>query len=43
MTIQANQCPTGYEVNNYVNVKLRDITKAGIIIDAVTARGDLTV
>jgi uncharacterized protein YggE len=35
--------PTGYEVNNYVNVKLRDITKAGIIIDAVTAAGgDLT-
>jgi uncharacterized protein YggE len=34
---------TGYEVNNYVNVKVRDITKAGTIIDAVTAAGgDLT-
>jgi hypothetical protein len=35
--------PAGYEVNNYVNVKLRDITKAGTVIDAVTAAGgDLT-
>jgi len=30
---------TGYQVNNYVNVKIRDISKAGTIIDAVTAAG----
>jgi len=28
---------TGYQVINYVNVKVRDITKAGVILDAVTA------
>ena len=34
---------TGYEVNNYINVKIRDITQTGTIIDAVTADGgDLT-
>jgi hypothetical protein len=34
---------TGYQVINYVNVKVRDVTKAGVILDAVTAAGgDLT-
>jgi uncharacterized protein len=34
---------TGYQVINYVNAKVRDITKAGVILDAVTAAGgDLT-
>ncbi len=37
------QVITGYQVNNYVNVKIRDISKTGAIIDAVTAAGgDLT-
>jgi len=30
---------TGYQVNNFVNVIIRDITKTGTIIDAVTAAG----
>ena len=34
---------TGYQVINYVNVKVRDVTKAGVFLDAVTAAGgDLT-
>jgi uncharacterized protein YggE len=34
---------TGYEVENFINVKIRDITQTGKIIDAVTAAGgDLT-
>ena len=37
------QVITGYEVSNVVSVKVRDVTKAGSIIDAVTvAGGDLT-
>lgn len=37
------QIITGYEVSNVVNVKVRDVTKAGSVIDAVTAAGgDLT-
>ena len=37
------QIITGYQVSNVVNVKVRDITKAGSVIDAVTAAGgDLT-
>jgi len=30
---------TGYQVSNMVNVKVRDVTKAGSVIDAVTAAG----
>ena len=42
-SIKQQQVITGYEVNNYVNVKIRDITQTGTIIDAVTAAGgDLT-
>ena len=41
--IKQQSIPAGYEVINYVNVKVRDITKTGIILDAVTAAGgDLT-
>jgi uncharacterized protein YggE len=41
--LKQQSVPAGYEVINYVNVKVRDITKAGTIIDAVTtAGGDLT-
>ena len=37
------QITTGYSVNNMVTAKIRDITKAGTIIDAVTdAGGNLT-
>ena len=37
------QITTGYSVTNMVTVKIRDISKAGTIIDAVTeAGGDLT-
>jgi uncharacterized protein YggE len=39
-----NQSITGYNVNNTVNVKLRDINHVGALIDAVvTAGGNLTV
>ena len=41
--IKQQQVITGYEVSNTVNVKVRDVTKAGSVIDAVTAAGgDLT-
>jgi uncharacterized protein len=33
------QIITGYQVNNYVNVKIRDVAKAGTIIDAAAAAG----
>ena len=33
------QIVTGYQVNNYLNIKIRDVAKAGIIIDAATAAG----
>ena len=33
------QIITGYLVSNVVNVKVRDVTKAGSVIDAVTAAG----
>jgi uncharacterized protein YggE len=33
------QIVTGYQVNNYVNIKIRDVAKAGIIIDAAAAAG----
>jgi uncharacterized protein YggE len=37
------QVVTGYQVNNYINVKIRDVSKAGTIIDAAAAAGgDLT-
>ena len=42
-TNKQQQIITGYEVSNIVNVKVRDVTKAGSVIDAVTAAGgDLT-
>ena len=41
--IKQQEVVTGYQVINYVNVKVRDISKAGVILDAVTAAGgDLT-
>ena len=41
--IKQQEISTGYQVINYVNVKVRDVTKAGVILDAVTAAGgDLT-
>jgi uncharacterized protein len=41
--VKQQEVVTGYQVINYVNVKVRDITKAGVILDAVTAAGgDLT-
>jgi uncharacterized protein YggE len=42
-TNKQQQIVTGYMVSNVVNVKIRDVTKAGSVIDAVTAAGgDLT-
>ena len=42
-TNKQQQIVTGYMVSNVVNVKVRDVTKAGSVIDAVTAAGgDLT-
>ena len=42
-TNKQQQIVTGYMVSNVVNVKVRDMTKAGSVIDAVTAAGgDLT-
>ena len=41
--VKQQEISTGYQVINYVNVKVRDVTKAGVILDAVTAAGgDLT-
>ena len=41
--VKQQQIITGYEVSNVVTVKVRDVTKAGSVIDAVTAAGgDLT-
>ena len=41
--VKQQQIVTGYEVSNVVNAKVRDVTKAGSVIDAVTAAGgDLT-
>jgi hypothetical protein len=37
------QVVTGYQINNIVNAKIRDVNNAGAVIDAVTsAGGDLT-
>ena len=42
-TNKQQQIVTGYMVSNVVNAKIRDVTKAGSVIDAVTAAGgDLT-
>jgi uncharacterized protein len=38
-TNKQQQIITGYMVSNVVNVKVRDVTKAGSVIDAVTAAG----
>ena len=41
--VKQQQIITGYEVSNVVSAKVRDVTKAGSVIDAVTAAGgDLT-
>ena len=41
--VKQQQIITGYQVSNIVSVKVRDVTKAGSVIDAVTvAGGDLT-
>ena len=41
--VKQQDISTGYQVINYVNDKVRDVTKAGVILDAVTAAGgDLT-
>ncbi len=41
--VKQQQIVTGYEVSNVVSAKVRDVTKAGSVIDAVTAAGgDLT-
>jgi uncharacterized protein YggE len=42
-SVKQESIVTGYQVNNMVTAKIRDIDKAGTVIDAVTAAGgDLT-